>query len=336
MIVDSHLHHYQRGFFSSRWHDYVAESWGRRNPPGRDPAIVRPKIEAGMEDPNGDRMVEHMDVAGVDVGVLLPLDWELGFRQPAGVPIREMHEIIAGVARRHAGRFVAFAGIDPQREDAIELFEWAINELGMRGLKLYPPTGFYPYDRRVYPLYERCEAWGLPILSHTGGPGIALLPARYANPVFLQDVQADFPNLTLWIGHAGHRIYWQEAAAVAAVGINTYLELSTWQTVATEEEEFYVRWLATVRDHVGANRLLWGSDHIAGTRVRGKEKLVDWVAWFRGLPERAAKYGVTFSEEEVALILGGNAARCLGIDSPTAEAHAPDAPPPTQMEARPT
>jgi predicted TIM-barrel fold metal-dependent hydrolase len=313
MIVDTHLHHYERGFFSPRWHDYVAQHWGRRNPPERDPAIVRPKIEDGMEDPDGHRMVEHMDAAGVDVGVLSALDWELGIGQPAPVGIRPMHEAIAGVARRHEGRFVAFAGIDPQRDDAVELFEWAVNDLGMRGLKLYPPTGFYPYDRIVYPLYERCEAWGLPVLCHTGGPGIALLPARFANPIYLQDVQADFPDLVLWIAHAGHRIYWQEAAAVAAVGINTYLELSTWQAIAEEEEEFYVRWLATVRDRVGAHRLLWGSDHIAGTRVRGKQKLVNWVAWFRDLPERAQRYDITFTTEEVEAILGGNAARCLGL-----------------------
>jgi len=234
--------------------------------------------------------------------------------------IRTMHEAVAGVARRHAGRFVPFAGIDPQREDALELFDWAVNDLGMKGLKLYPPTGFYPYDRRVYPLYERCEALGLPVLCHTGGPGIALLPARYANPIYLQDVQADFPLLRLWIGHAGHRIYWREAAAVAAVGIHTYLELSTWQGVAAEEEEFYVRWLARVRDQVGVHRLLWGSDHIAGTRVRGAQKLIDWAEWFRGLPERADRYGVSFTADEVALILGGNAARCLGLEPPSGHA----------------
>jgi len=332
MIVDAHLHHYERGFFSPRWHDYVALSWGTRNTPERDPSLIRDKIEPGMEDPDGVRMVEHMDAAGVDVGVLLPLDWELGFRQPAPVGIRQMHEIIAGVASRHAGRFVAFAGIDPQREDAVSLFEWAVQDLGMKGLKLYPPTGFYPYDKRVYPLYERCEAWGLPVLVHAGGPGIALLPARYANPVFLQDVQADFPAMKLWIGHAGHRIYWQEAAAVAAVGINTYLELSTWQTIALEEEEFYVRWLAGVRDRVGAHRLVWGSDHIAGTRVRGVDKLVDWVAWFRELPERATKYGLAFSPEEVDLLLGGNAARCLGLNDPDGQ---PLASQPRRTEVRP-
>jgi predicted TIM-barrel fold metal-dependent hydrolase len=314
VIVDAHLHHYEAGFFPTKWHDWVAYRWGQRNPPLRDPALIRDKIEPGMVDPNGDRMVEHMDAAGIDVGVLLPLDWELGMGQPAQVSITDMHERIAGVAARHQGRFVAFAGIDPQRPNAVELFDWAIDTLHMRGLKLYPNTGFYPYDERVFPLYERCDALGLPVLCHTGGPGIGLLRGRFANPVFLQDVQASFPTLRLWVGHAGHKIYREEAAALADVSINTYLELSAWQHIAAADEEFYVRWLATLRDRIGAHRMIWGSDHIAGERHRGLDTLTTWTDWFRSLPERANRYGITFTEEEIALILGGNAAACLGLD----------------------
>jgi hypothetical protein len=41
---------------------------------------------------------------------------------------------------------------------------------------------------------------------------------------------------------------------------------------------------------------------------------LSWIDWFRGLPERAARYDVSFTPEEVDLILGGNAAACLGLD----------------------
>lgn len=316
MIVDTHLHHYESGFFPRKWHDYVAYRWGQRNPPLRDPALIRSKIEPGMEDPGGDRMVEHMDAAGIDVGVLLPLDWEIGMGQDAPVSIERMHEVIAGVVERHPGRFIAFAGIDPQRPNAVELFDWAIASLGMSGLKLYPNTGFYPYDERVFPLYERCVALDIPVICHTGGPGIALLRGRFANPVFLQDVQATFPTLKLWVAHAGHRIYREEAAALADVAVNTYLELSAWQHIAEREEEFYVRWLAGLRDRIGVHRILWGSDHIAGERHRGVDTLISWTHWFRDLPKRAAGYDLSFTSEEVDLILGGNAAACLGLTAP--------------------
>jgi predicted TIM-barrel fold metal-dependent hydrolase len=312
------LHHYEYGFFSRRWHDYVAYNWGHRNPPGRDPALIRDKIEDGMVDPNGDRLIEHMDSAGIDLGVVEVLDWEIGFRDPAPVSIEGIHEAVARVIARHSDRLVGFAGIDPQRENAVQLFEWAVRDLGYRGLKLYPNTGFYPYDERVFPLYERCEQWGLPILCHAGGPGIALLPARFANPIFLQDVQARFPRLKLWIAHAGHRIYREEAAAVAAAGVHTYLELSAWEKVVKNDEEFYVRWLGSVRDQVGAHRLIWGSDHFAGTRVRGKESLLWWTEWFRQLPATAEKYGVRFTQEEVDRIMGTNALECLRLDTAAA------------------
>ncbi len=314
MIIDTHLHHYERGFFSPRWLDHVANTWAYRNPPfDRDPAIVRPKIEEGLEDPGGNRLIEHMDAAGIDVGVIMPLDWEIGFKSPAGVSIEKMHEIYASVAKKHKGRLIAFAGIDPQRPNAVELFDWALSKLKMKGLKLYPPTGFYPYDKRVYPLYERCESLGLPVLVHTGGPGIALLPSRFANPIFLQDVQADFPKLKLWIGHGGLKLYGEESIEVAKVGIHTYLELSFWQEVAYAQEEYFVRWLDDARKRVGAHRIVWGSDHFAGTRVRGKESLLKWVKWFHEVPERAKKYGITFSQEEMDMMWGGNAARCLGL-----------------------
>jgi predicted TIM-barrel fold metal-dependent hydrolase len=268
-----------------------------------------------MVDPGGDRMVEHMDAAGIDLGVLLPLDWELGMGEDAPVSITRMHEMIAAVVARHPGRFIAFAGIDPQRPNALELFDWAIQTLGMRGLKLYPNTGFYPYDERVMPMYARCVDLDMPVICHTGGPGIALLRGRFANPVFLQDVLATFPTLKLWVAHAGHKIYREEAAALADVSVNTYLELSAWQHIAENDEAFYVGWLGSLRDRIGVHRILWGSDHIAGARHRGLHTLLSWIDWFRGLPERAARYDVSFTADEVDLILGGNAAACLGLEA---------------------
>lgn len=312
LVVDSHVHLYDEGFWSSRWFDNVAYRWGCTPPLSRDPAIIRPRIEPGMADPDGSGMVANMNAAGIDVAVILTLDWELGLRQKTAVSIEQIHERYAQVVERHKGRLLAFAGIDPQRPDAVTLLEWAVQKLGMRGLKLYPPTGFYPYEERVYPLYERCEAWGVPVLCHTGGT-IPLLRPRFGNPLFLQDVQADFPRLTLWLAHAGGKWWWQEAVTVVANSANSYLELSNWEDVAYEDEEAFIKQLGKARNRVGAHRILFGSDHFSGPTFRGRKQLVEWTRWFRDLPDRARKYGVAFTQEEVDLILGGNAARCLSL-----------------------
>jgi len=314
LVIDTHTHIYDTGFWAPRWFDNVAYRWGFTPPQQRDPAIIRSRIEPGMADPDGSGMIANMDAAGVDLAVILTLDWELGFKQKQAISIEQIHERYAEIVENHKDRFVAFAGIDPQRPNALELFDWAVNQLGMRGLKLYPPTGWYPYDERAYPLYERCESLGLPVLCHTGGT-IPLLRPRFANPLFLQDVLADFPGLILWLGHAGGKLQWEEALSVVANSANAYLELSNWEDVAYEDEETFIKQLARARDRVGIHRILYGSDHISGPKFRGQEQLVRWTQWFRDLPDRSKKYGTTFTQEEIDLILGGNAARCLGLEN---------------------
>lgn len=315
MIVDTHVHVYDHGFWASRWFDNVAYRWAKTPPTDRDPGIIRPRVEPGMADPDGNGLVRNMDAAGIDVAVILPLDWELGFRQKSAVSIEEQHERYARMVAAHGGRLICFAGIDPQRPDAVQLLEWAVQKLGMRGLKLYPPTGFYPYDERVYPLYERCEAWGLPVFVHTGGT-IPLLKPRFANPLGLQDVQADFPRMNIWVGHAGGKWWWTEAVTVVVNSANSYLELSNWEDVAYQDEDAFIRQLGRARDRVGIHRIVFGSDHFSGPKFRGQEQLVGWTQWFRDLPERARRHGVTFTQDEIDLMLGGNAARCLGLARP--------------------
>jgi hypothetical protein len=87
-----------------------------------------------------------------------------------------------------------------------------------------------------------------------------------------------------------------------------------WEDVAFQEEDVFIKQLGRARDRVGAHRLMFGSDHFSGPKFRGREQLVDWTEWFRRLPDAARKYAVTFTPEEIELILGGNAARCLGLD----------------------
>ena len=84
-----------------------------------------------------------------------------------------------------------------------------IDEYGVRGFKFHPSfQGFYPNDTKVYPLYEVIAEAGLPALFHTGQTGVgAGLPGgmgvklKFSNPIYLDDVAADFPTLTIIMAH---------------------------------------------------------------------------------------------------------------------------------------
>jgi predicted TIM-barrel fold metal-dependent hydrolase len=313
MIIDSHVHILDRGHWPDEWFDWVALDWASRVG-GRDPAAIRPKVEEGLIDADGSRMVAAMDAAGVDVAVVLPMDWGPDFA--ARVPIEKVNEHALAVARDHPGRLVPFVGVDPRRKGAADLVERFLRERGAKGLKLYPSAGFDPYDPAARPLYEICRDMGVPVLFHTGET-LPKLSLRHANPVLLHDVHAAFPRLVTLIGHAGAKFWWDEALATAAGSINSHLELSAWIWHDTSEADqlAFIRRLDEARNRIGIQRLVFGSDHLSGRRVRGDSFLPQVVGWYRRMPEQAASIGIKFTPDEMEQLMAINSARILGLGS---------------------
>lgn len=311
-IVDAHVHLFGRGFLPKTWYRRVAEKWAGAVWPLRDPSAL--DAEGGVVDETGDLLLQEMERAGIDVGVCLALDWGIEFEEPP-VSIREVHRRYSELQTRSRGRFVALAGVDPRRPDAVEILGEAIVTLGLRGLKVYPPCGYYPYDPRLDPMYRKCIELNVPVVVHTAYVGFPHV-GEYANPLFLGRVQAAFPDLQLVLGHAGHPFWGHEAMKIVSEHPRSFLEISNWNWDLDSSEDNVIRTLGKMRDEVGAHRILFGSDHLGGRRFSGKRgKLKRWVDFIKELPERGQRVGVKFSEEEVALILGGNACRVFRIET---------------------
>ncbi len=169
-----------------------------------------------------DDMVRSMDEAGVELAALLAFDCETthGWKVP--------NEMVADLVARRPDRFVGFASVDPNKHQlAVEELEHAVRDLGMRGLKLHPPTQhFYPNDRAHYPLWAKAEELGIPVLVHTGHnqSGGRM---QYGDPTHLDEVALDFPNLRLILAHFGFP-WVNQAISVTWIRRNCYLELSGW------------------------------------------------------------------------------------------------------------
>jgi predicted TIM-barrel fold metal-dependent hydrolase len=301
LVVDAHVHLNDYGY----WPDPYFEIAGARS--GQTPEAV----EEGLVDPGGKRLLQQMETLGIDAAVILTLDWSLGMESDAKVPIEDVHKAYADLAKSTNGKLIPFAGVDPRRPNALEILSKA-HDQGLAGLKLYPPSGFYPYDEIIFPLCEACQEWGVPVVFHTGATVASLRP-RFGNPLFIQDVQRKFRNLTIWIAHAGSEYWWEESVAVARSGLDTYLEVSGWHRLAEEDEERFVKMLSLAAKSIGWEKILFGSDHFSGTTFRDLETYRSWLSWFADLSTTAKKYGATVPSQAVEAILGGNTARCLGI-----------------------
>jgi predicted TIM-barrel fold metal-dependent hydrolase len=110
-----------------------------------------------------------------------------------------------------------------------------IDEHGVRGFKFHPNVqAFFPNDRMAYPFYEVIEAAGLPVLFHTGHSGVGSgmrggggIRLKYSNPMHVDDVAVDFPELKIVLAHPSFP--WQdEAISIAMHKPQVYIDLSGW------------------------------------------------------------------------------------------------------------
>ncbi|WP_442574129.1 amidohydrolase family protein [Microbacterium sp. F51-2R] len=206
-------------------------------------------------------------------------------------------EIAEGAARNN-DVLIPFGSVDPHRHDAVERARRLVAEHGVRGFKFHPTVqGFDPSDERHYPLYEAIQDAAVPALFHTGQTGIgAGLPGGrglrlgLSNPMLLDPVAADFPELQIIMAHPS--VPWQdEALSVATHKHNTWIDLSGWSP------KYFPETLVRAANSYLKTRVLFGSDFPLLTPDR----------WQRDAATTALK------PEVMPGILKDNAVRLLGL-----------------------
>jgi uncharacterized protein len=209
------------------------------------------------------------------------------------------NEEIAEVAAANADVLIPFASVDPGKgKRAVADARRLISDYGFRGFKFHPNVqAFSPNDRAVYPLYEVIAEAGLPAVFHTGHSGIGSgLPGgggirlKYSDPMLVDDVAVDFPELTIVLAHPSFP--WQdEAISVALHKQQVYIDLSGWSP------KYFAPQLVRYANTLLRERVLFGSDYPMITPDR-------WLADFAE---------ADFKDEVRPLILKENAARLLGL-----------------------
>ncbi len=225
--------------------------------------------------------------------VVFPVDERLTGR-PA-VP----NDAVADFAAANADIAIAFASIDPTRgADAVREARRVVAAGGIRGLKLHPPIqGFAPNDRLAYPLYEVFNEAKLPVLFHTGHSGIGTgmrggggVRLKYGNPMLIDDVAVDFPDMPIILAHPSFP--WQdEAISVCLHKPQVYIDLSGWSP------KYFPPNLIQYANTLLKHKVLYGSDYPMLTPDR-------WMADF-------AQIGIR--DEVRPLILKENAVRLLQL-----------------------
>lgn len=111
--------------------------------------------------------------------------------------LKVKNEDAAAFCRKHGDRFLGFAGVDPHKGiAAVKELEFAVRELGLRGLNLQCFELKLPInDKKMYPLYAKCIELDIPVNIHTGINFSTASQMDYGRPAYLDEVMQHFPEL---------------------------------------------------------------------------------------------------------------------------------------------
>ena len=156
----------------------------------------------------------------------------------------------------HPDKLIGFVAIDPTQPGYMDDLHHGIEDLHFRGVKLAPIyQNYHVMDARMFPVYEYCQARGLPILIHQGTTFFRDAPLKYALPIQLEEVVTEFRDLVMVIAHMGHP-WIDETVVLIRKQPNLYADVSA---LYYRPWQFYNALMSAV-EYGAAHKLLFGSD----------------------------------------------------------------------------
>lgn len=230
--------------------------------------------------------------------VVLPMD--MAFMGAGKVP-RPYHEQLSELnnVKDTYSQLLPFIHIDPRREGVMDLFKKCIEDWGFKGVKLYPPLGYFPYDERLYPIYDYCEKNGLPIIAHCSpynpvhfkgkkkellkllsmsdspinikGKNRKELCSIFTHPNNYDKVLKDFKELKICFAHFGSEYFWKKYLdepdmdnnwfVIIKEMISNYQNLYSDISFTLNNQEFFPLLKVLLSDDLIKSKVLFGSDY---------------------------------------------------------------------------
>jgi uncharacterized protein len=244
-------------------------------------AASRELIERGRPDLAGyaeierspEALLRFMDAEDIEAACLI------NYVAPDTIGLSDnVNAWVARYCAGHADRLIAVGSVHPRFSkdgygDARRLFD-----LGIRMIKLHPPHQLFPANAYVdgnealAGIYQAAQEARVPVMIHTGTSIFPSARNRFADPMPIDDVAVDFPDLRIILAHSGRPLYGETAFFLARRHANVHLELSGIPPGKILE---HLPRLAEVAD-----KTLWGTDWPSpGIRSPSGN-----VAAFRALP----------------------------------------------------
>jgi len=289
-----------------------------------------------LQGQNIERRLQHMDQFGIDIHVLtIPAPGADRFDGDGAIAIaRVANDAIAAIARKYPKRFIGFFTLPTcDIKASLDELERSVNDLGLRGFGGFANLNGQALDREeLFPIYERLAKYKLPVYLHPTAPlateavGIDIMPTLIFGWAFDSTVAMTrlvygrvlerFPEISWVVADVGGVL-----AFFAQRAINIYTgrtdeihhkyglkenPLDSFRRFYVDTADHPASTLRCVKDFFTADRMVLGTNYPYGPEegcvlLKNSLKALD---------------GLDLNPADKEKILGGNAAKILGVGAP--------------------
>lgn len=255
-----------------------------------------------LQDDCAENLVKDMNSAGVDKAVLLLPDFTYVFRDHE-YSIEELVQKHLEILKNYPDKFFFFMGMDPRwGGDGIDLFEKTVQSGHCKGFKLYPPCGFSPSDESLFPFYEICNRYNIPVLMHVGGSS-PTLSNEFANPMHIDKAAFEFKNVNFILAH-GLVNFPEESTMLGRLRPNIFLDSSGYYSLeGSSRLSSFREFFADSSLH---HKILFGSDWPMSILGKGYSQIIEMFTKDKQLETTIKKRNkeLLFSENLMRLLPG--------------------------------
>ncbi len=261
---------------------------------------VHPPLDAEEKHINPEKIaediIEWMNSEGIDVTVILPIAPYIS------------NEYVSKIVDYNPKRLIGFASVVPNPADfAIKKLKYAIQELGLKGLKLHPGMqGFSLRNTHVLRVIRFAGELQIPVIIHTMFGDFSTLYFK-TTPSFDENRIEDYallpfiaPETTIILAHMSGSFHFEDVLQIATSS-NVYVDTS--YSLITIVRKIGLELLAEYVKALGSEKFIFGSDYVLGLTPEeyGAKKQIELIR------------KMSISDENKKNILYRNAAKILGL-----------------------
>ena len=235
-------------------------------------------------------MIKDMDELGYDKIVIVATKF-WSYRYHLDYLANFSIDLVGEIVQKAKGRVIGGACYDPLHiEDSLKDVERGVKEYGFKYVWFHPLSwGLSPRDKKFYPLYAKCCELGIAVGMQVG-QSAEVLPSWHGQPMEVDEVAIDFPDLRINLSHTG----WPWTAEFCSMiwrHPNVYGDISAYYPHGLDPE--LIRFMDSSR---GRDKVMFGTNGLGLKRC--KEELM-------ALP---------LKDESKRMILRDNALRFFEMD----------------------